>query len=319
MAKRISRAKCRDKFDKIRAVTGTMKKIFTAALLSILVLAGCSTESKIASESAQSAKQATQVAPPGNTAPAAAPQKAASSDSYSSGSSIISGRWVTVTSVSDGDTVEVNGSEKVRLIGINTPETVKPNSPVQPYGKEASQFSKTQLLGKKVFLEQDVQTTDKYGRTLAYLFLQEPRNANELESLMFNATLLREGYAQLMTIPPNVKYTELFLRLQRVAREQNKGLWGLGIYKDNATSTANVYLPGKDPAAGSTAAVAKTPSPPAVASKNCSNPTIKGNINSKGEKIYHVPGGQFYTRTNAEEMFCTEEQARAAGYRKSLR
>jgi micrococcal nuclease len=157
------------------------------------------------------------------------------------------GHWATVTHVADGDTITLDGGEKVRLIGVNTPETVKPNSPVQPYGKEASDYTKAQLQGKKVFIEMDVQPTDRYGRTLAYVFLKEPKTDADVEAYMYNAVLVREGYAQLMTIPPNVKYTDLFVRLQHQAHEQNKGLWALGIYKDAAKSTNDVFLPGKAP------------------------------------------------------------------------
>lgn len=157
----------------------------------------------------------------------------------------IKGRWSTVVKVSDGDTVELEGGEKVRLIGVNTLETVKPGVKPMPYGKEASNFTKSQLQRKKVFVEVDVQPKDKYGRTLAYLYLQEPKTQDDIEKYMFNAILLKEGYAQLMTIPPNVKYVDLFLKLQRQAREQNKGLWALGIYKDSATNS-DVFLNGKN-------------------------------------------------------------------------
>jgi micrococcal nuclease len=157
------------------------------------------------------------------------------------------GRWATVTHVADGDTLTLDGGEKVRLVGVNTPETVKPGTPVQPYGKEASDYTKSHLQGKKVFVKTDVQPTDRYGRTLAYVFLKEPKTDADVEAYMYNAVLVREGYAQLMTIPPNVKYTDLFVRLQHQAHEQNKGLWALGIYKDAAKSTNDVFLPGKAP------------------------------------------------------------------------
>ncbi len=126
-----------------------------------------------------------------------------------------------VTRVVDGDTLEVKMGdqlEKVRLIGVDTPETVKPNTPVQPYGKEASDFTKKMLLNKEVTLKFDVGRTDKYGRLLAYVYL-----GNE----MFNETLLKEGYARLMTVPPNVKYADRFVAIQKEAREAGKGLWGL--------------------------------------------------------------------------------------------
>lgn len=160
---------------------------------------------------------------------------------------LIKGRWGTVTRVVDGDTLELEGREKVRLIGVNTPETVKPGVAPMPYGKEASNFTKKTLSGKRVFVETDVQPKDRYGRTLAYIYLQEPKSQADLEKIMVNAMLLEEGYAQLMTIQPNSKYADLFVKLQRQGREAKKGMWSLNIYKDSASNTNDVYLQGKAP------------------------------------------------------------------------
>ena len=128
----------------------------------------------------------------------------------------------TVVRVVDGDTVVVllNGREEtVRLIGVDTPETVHPTLGVEPFGPEASAFTKRLLPpGTQVRLELDIQERDRYGRLLAYVYLPDGR--------MVNAELLRAGLAQLLTIPPNVKYVELFTRLQREAREAGRGLWG---------------------------------------------------------------------------------------------
>lgn len=111
--------------------------------------------------------------------------------------------------VVDGDTivVKINGKkEKVRLIGVDTPESVHPDqSRNTPEGKIASQFTKDHLEGKYVRLETDVQERDKYGRLLAYVYLGDE---------MFNKTLLKEGLARLMTIPPNVKYVDEFKAVQ---------------------------------------------------------------------------------------------------------
>jgi micrococcal nuclease len=184
---------------------------------------------------------------------------------------LVQGRWGTVAKVLDGDTLALDSGEKVRMIGVNTPETVKSGSPVQPFGEEASQYTKSQLEGKKVYLETDAEEKDSYGRTLAYVYVAEPQAPDEISQNMFNAMLLRGGYAQLMTIKPNVKYQTLFQDLQKNAHAQNKGLWALGVYKDSATSTNDVFLPGKDPAAKETAAAkapaepAATPAPPAAA------------------------------------------------------
>lgn len=135
-----------------------------------------------------------------------------------------------VTKVVDGDTVYVkleNGKEeKVRFIGVDTPEST---TQVEPYGKEAAAYTKSKLLNKDVWLELDVQERDKYGRLLAYVWLSPPTKESdkEIRAKMFNAVLLLEGYAQLMTVPPNVKYVEYFKKYQYEAMEKEAGLWGL--------------------------------------------------------------------------------------------
>lgn len=125
-----------------------------------------------------------------------------------------------VVRVVDGDTIKVNFNgkeESVRLIGIDTPESVHPDGTKNAEeGKVASNYTKSMLEGKDVVLEFDVQERDMYGRLLAYVWLG---------NTMFNKTLLQEGYAQVSTFPPNVKYVNDFLVLEEVARENNKGLW----------------------------------------------------------------------------------------------
>ncbi len=133
------------------------------------------------------------------------------------------GDKVKVVRVVDGDTIVVrfqNGRyEKVRLIGINTPETVDPRRPVQYFGKEASKYTKKHLLGKTVYLQYDWQLRDKYGRLLAYVFLPD--------GTFFNAKIIKDGYAFAFTRYP-FKYMELFRKLEREAREHGRGLWGPG-------------------------------------------------------------------------------------------
>ncbi len=136
---------------------------------------------------------------------------------------------VTVTRVIDGDTIEVEmrgETYKVRLIGINTPEST---TRIESYGKEASNFTKSQLLGKKVYLEKDVSETDKYGRLLRYVWLKKPSEPtdSEIRTKMFNAILVLEGYAQAATYPPDVKYAEYFAKYEAEARESSRGLWAL--------------------------------------------------------------------------------------------
>ena len=112
---------------------------------------------------------------------------------------------------------------RVRYIGIDTPETVHPSKPVECFGKEASNFNKQLVEGKTVWLEFDVERYDRYNRLLAYVWLTSKPFAPEQN--MVNAILVKEGYAQAYTYPPNVKYSELFVQLQREAREQGRGLW----------------------------------------------------------------------------------------------
>ena len=124
---------------------------------------------------------------------------------------------VKVDSVLDGDTFRLESGEKVRLIVIDTPEIHHPRKPVEYYGKEATEFARRMLEGKRVRLELDVQERDQYGRLLAYVYLED--------STFVNAELVKQGYAQVATYPPNVKYVELFTSLQKEAREKKKGLW----------------------------------------------------------------------------------------------
>lgn len=132
-----------------------------------------------------------------------------------------------VVSVTDGDTFEINynGTKtKVRLIGVDTPESVHPNSKKNnEYGEEASKYTKSLLEGKTVKLEFDVSPKDKYGRLLAYVYLENGE--------MLNEELLKEGYAQVATYPPNVKYVENFKAIQKEARENKVGFWSKSVFK----------------------------------------------------------------------------------------
>jgi micrococcal nuclease len=126
-------------------------------------------------------------------------------------------------SVTDGDTihVEIDGSEyRLRYIGVNTPETVDPRRPVEWMGHEASQANTDLVDGKEVVLEKDVSEVDRYGRLLRYVWL---RNGDGW--LMANEELVRRGYAEVSTYPPDVKYVDRFLVAQDAAREAALGLW----------------------------------------------------------------------------------------------
>jgi micrococcal nuclease len=118
--------------------------------------------------------------------------------------------------VIDGDTIELDGGERVRLIGVDTPETVDPRRPVQYFGKEASAFTRRMVEGKAVRLEQDQETLDHYGRTLAYVYLQD--------GTFLNAEIVRQGYGHAYTRFP-FRYQQQFVELEREARENGRGLW----------------------------------------------------------------------------------------------
>lgn len=124
---------------------------------------------------------------------------------------------VKVARVVDGDTIKLESGEVLRYIGIDTPETVDPRKPVQCYGKKASAKNKELVEGKEVKLEKDVSEKDKYGRLLRYVWLGD---------VLINELLVREGYAQSSSYPPDVKYQDQFIEAQRLAKEENKGLWG---------------------------------------------------------------------------------------------
>jgi micrococcal nuclease len=124
-----------------------------------------------------------------------------------------------VVRVVDGDTIHVRVGdriEKVRYIGVNTPEVHHPRKGEEPGGREATAINRTLVDTRRVRLETDVQTRDRHGRLLAYVWVGD---------LMVNAELVRRGYAQVMTVPPNVRHQALFVKLQRDAREAGRGLW----------------------------------------------------------------------------------------------
>jgi micrococcal nuclease len=124
----------------------------------------------------------------------------------------------TVARVVDGDTIVLRGGERVRYIGMDTPESVKPGTPVQCYAKAASHENERLVDGERVRLRYDAEREDRYGRTLAYVYRAR-------DGVFVNAELVRRGYARQLTIPPNVAHAGLFRRLAAQARERGRGLW----------------------------------------------------------------------------------------------
>ncbi len=190
---------------------------------------------------------------------------------------------VVVSTVFDGDTIVVvrGGREvTVRLIGVDTPETGRPDTPVQFYGPEASDFTRRALLGKQVRLEFEAPdrpggATDKYGRTLAYVITGEGTN--------FNLELVRLGYGRAYTKYP-FRYQRAFVKADRDARKAGVGMWN-----------KNERAAWSDPARRG---------------------TVIGNIKSH---IYHLPGQTGYDRVREKNRiyFPTEEEALKAGFRKA--
>ena len=136
----------------------------------------------------------------------------------------------------DGDTVValINGrEERIRYIGVDTPETF---GNAEYFGKEASAYNKRLVEGKEVRLELDVEKYDRYGRLLAYVFLTD--------GTFVNATLVKEGFAKTLTIPPDVKYSDLLFKLEREAREAGKGLWGREMARSGGSEDSGLVISG---------------------------------------------------------------------------
>jgi len=205
-----------------------------------------------------------------------------------------------VTRVKDGDTIELENGETVRYIGIDTPESVHPRKPVECFGKEASLKNKELVEGKMVRLAKDITDRDKYGRLLRYVYAEGPEGNRGINDVFINLELVKQGYASVYTYPPDVKYNELFLAAEKEARELNRGLW-------NACQDSQYKYP--------VVFVELNPNNP-----DCQ---IKGNINSLGEKIYHLPECPYYSKTKIDEQreerwFCSEDEALNAGWRRAL-
>jgi micrococcal nuclease len=198
-----------------------------------------------------------------------------------------------VVSVVDGDTIDVRIAgkvERVRYIGIDTPETVHPSKPVQCFGREASAKNKELVFGKTVTLVRDVTDRDKYGRLLRYVYVGDT---------MINEALVRGGYASVYTYPPDVRYDARFREVQQLAREESVGLWG---------DVCRSYVP---------------PSVPVPVSAPDPHCAIKGNISASGDKIFHSPSCKSYEKTTintdqGERWFCSEQEAIDTGWRKAL-
>lgn len=221
--------------------------------------------------------------------------------------------------VIDGDTIRIkyNGSsEKVRFLLVDTPETNHETLGEQPYGPEAKAFMKELLAGQKtVYLEFDVSYRDKYKRLLAYIYTKDGISLQE--------ELLKNGLARVAYIyAPNTKHVDWFKDIQKTAQKSAVGIWSVEDYVTNRGYDKEVYYEAEKAGklvSSNEASVTEKPTEANEVAQENDACVIKGNINSKGNKIYHMPGQQNYDDTDPEEMFCTPEEAETAGFRAAQR
>lgn len=128
---------------------------------------------------------------------------------------------ITIDRVVDGDTFVSSSTgteENYRLLLVDTPETVHPNKPEEPFGSEASDYTKEKLEGKTVEIEFDQAERDQYGRLLVYVWIDDT---------LFNQELLQEGLAEVSVYPPNTRYVDEFEEIEELAKEEKIGIWSL--------------------------------------------------------------------------------------------
>lgn len=219
-----------------------------------------------------------------------------------------------VESIIDGDTIEVKIGDdvyKLRLIGINTPEINHPDKGVEFFGKEASEFTKEILENKEIYLEKDLSEVDKYQRILRYVWLNLPKNPEkpsfeELRDQSLNGILVRDGYANAVTVPPDVKYAEWLAKIEKEAQANNMGLWNESAktaWEEAKNSPYNRWV----------RATAEVTNRGKTYTADTTQGPVKANVNSNK---YHVQGQQGYNKISVNNVvwFNTKEEAEAAGY-----
>lgn len=190
----------------------------------------------------------------------------------------------------DGDTiwVDIDGKdEKVRFVGVNTPEVAKDGKPAEFMAEEAKDFTNKTLKNKEIYLEKDISDRDKYDRLLRYIWLEEPvgnPSLSDIEKKTLNGILVKEGLAYANYYKPDIKYQEYLKELERSAQDNKLGIWSDGTKsaKENEKIDGS-YL-------------------------------IKGNKNSK---VYHLPEWDSYDTVKEKNAvyFETEKEAKEAGFR----
>lgn len=188
-----------------------------------------------------------------------------------------------VSRVVDGDTVELENGERVRYLGVDTPESVGPRQAVECFGHEAAQRNRDLVEGKVVRLERDVSDRDRYRRLLRYVYVG---------ATFVNEQLVADGYAVASAYPPDVAHQQQLKAAEQAARSAGRGLWSSCADAESlATATTTAGM-------------------------------VKGNISASGERIYHLPDCGSYTKTRidaaaGERWFATPQEAEAAGWRKA--
>jgi len=230
----------------------------------------------------------------------------------------LSGR---VVRVMDGDTIAVRVDKRVltvRYIGINTRDVRMPGDSMSAGPTEAAEFNRALVLGQTVRLEMDAQEKDAQGRMLAYVYVGD---------LMVNAELVANGYAAVAIAPPNVMHGEMLQNLQRQARLLKVGRWRDSPYVGREPGR------GAPPKQSASAADPKTAPPRRFGTVDrpgaephdawtcpISHP-VKGAVNpsNSGERLYHMPGGEAYAKTQPDRCYANGEEAREDGNRRAQR
>ncbi|MBT2570377.1 thermonuclease family protein [Planococcus sp. ISL-110] len=207
---------------------------------------------------------------------------------------------VEVTQVIDGDTIKIiyEGEEvTVRYLLMDTPETNHPRLGEQPLGKEATEANKRLIESGDVSIEFDVgDRFDDYDRLLAYIYV----DGESVQEQLLESGLARVAYV----FPPNTRYLDDFEQAEQIAKDNEAGIWQYENYSTDRGFNSDVYEQ-ETSGNASSSTVEQT-------SGDCD---IKGNINRSGNKIYHLPSNSSYEQTNPEEWFCSEQEAKDAGFR----
>ena len=301
-----------------------MRKIISAVALAMIVISGCSaTNSSNANKPTKSPVVVEKSSEDNNKQ--TTPNEGSQTNSEQTASVTDDSKQLlpaTIVKNIDGDTVAINVNgkdETVRMLCVDTPETHHPRLGVQPFGPEASDFTKKTLYpSRKVQIELGIGGgRDKYGRLLAYIYV---------DGKMFNEMLLEEGLARVAYVyAPNTKYVDQFYALQKEAQQKGIGIWSIEDYAKedgfhpksvNGSSQQSSTDSNTSSTSQSGGNFQNNPSDDQETNSNCKG-KIKGNVNSH---VYHVPGGAYYdTVQDNIAWFCTEQEAIDAGYRKSKR